>query len=84
MYRKATFRRRVDEGDNEEGLHGKEISKELVNLIFLIYQADLSFPDCSISDSLRDLLKKLLVSDPEKRIALQDVLKHNWIVQNGY
>ncbi|KAF2437832.1 serine/threonine-protein kinase-like protein [Karstenula rhodostoma CBS 690.94] len=35
-----------------------------------------------VSPEARDLIKKLLVVDPEKRIALEDVERHPWIVKH--
>ncbi|KAJ4360420.1 spindle assembly checkpoint kinase [Didymosphaeria variabile] len=35
-----------------------------------------------VSPEARDLIKKLLVLDPEKRIALEDVERHPWIVKH--
>lgn len=35
-----------------------------------------------VSPEARDLIKRLLVLDPEKRISLDDVQKHPWIVKH--
>ncbi|KAF2824221.1 kinase-like protein [Ophiobolus disseminans] len=35
-----------------------------------------------VSSEAKDLIKKLLVLDPEKRIALEDVERHPWIVKH--
>ena len=35
-----------------------------------------------VSSEARDLIKKLLVLDPEKRIALEDVEVHPWILKH--
>ncbi|KAJ9130396.1 Serine/threonine-protein kinase ssp1 [Pleurostoma richardsiae] len=34
-----------------------------------------------ISDDLHDLLKKMLIKNPEKRIRLKDVKRHSWVIQ---
>lgn len=46
-----------------------------------IKKAKYKFPDF-VSDGARNLISQLLVVDPEKRLPLEDVLKHPWIVQN--
>ncbi|KAF7703967.1 putative spindle assembly checkpoint kinase like protein [Cucumispora dikerogammari] len=43
-----------------------------------IKQTNLHFPRY-ISDDARDVLKKLLVIDPSKRLTLKQILDHNWI-----
>ncbi|KAI9671128.1 MAG: spindle assembly checkpoint kinase [Alyxoria varia] len=35
-----------------------------------------------VSAEARDLIKRLLVLDPEKRIVLEDVLRHPWIIKH--
>ncbi|KAH0787591.1 Aurora kinase A [Histomonas meleagridis] len=46
-----------------------------------IKAVDLKFPD-GISNEARDLISCLLQHDPEKRMPLSEVRKHNWIVCN--
>ncbi|XP_078034832.1 aurora kinase C [Augochlora pura] len=46
-----------------------------------IKKAQYKFPD-HVSEGARDLISKLLVVNPEKRLPLEDVLKHPWIVEN--
>lgn len=43
-----------------------------------IRAVDLTFPSY-LSEEVQDLLRKLLVKDPTKRITLKDVLNHRWI-----
>ncbi|PHH51850.1 Serine/threonine-protein kinase ark1 [Ceratocystis fimbriata CBS 114723] len=43
--------------------------------------ADMKIPSF-VSDEAKDIIQKLLVIDPEKRLPLSLVLKHPWIVQN--
>ncbi|KAJ7232851.1 other/AUR protein kinase [Mycena haematopus] len=45
-----------------------------------IAAVDLRFPS-TISDEAKDLITRLLQYDPQKRIALTEVLRHPWIVQ---
>ncbi|XP_043499573.1 aurora kinase C-like [Polistes fuscatus] len=46
-----------------------------------IKKAQYKFPDF-VSEGARDLISKLLVVNPEKRLPLEDVLTHPWIVKN--
>ncbi|KAF2965193.1 hypothetical protein GQX73_g8394 [Xylaria multiplex] len=46
-----------------------------------IARADMSIPSF-VSPEARDLIKKLLVLDPEKRIPLEQVQTHPWIVKH--
>ncbi|OQD70162.1 hypothetical protein PENDEC_c026G06666 [Penicillium decumbens] len=46
-----------------------------------ITRADMTVPSF-ISPEARDLIKKLLVLDPEKRIPLDDIQRHPWIVKH--
>lgn len=34
-----------------------------------------------VSDECKDLIKKMLVIDPQKRLTAQQVLKHDWFVK---
>ena len=38
----------------------------------------------NISDDAKDLIKKLLVADPKKRLSADEILKHPWITQQKY
>ncbi|XP_053974280.1 aurora kinase C-like [Hylaeus volcanicus] len=46
-----------------------------------IKKAQYKFPDY-VSEGARDLISKLLVVHPDRRLPLEDVLKHPWIIQN--
>ncbi|PGH17979.1 AUR protein kinase [Polytolypa hystricis UAMH7299] len=46
-----------------------------------ITRGDMSIPNF-VSPEARDLIKKLLVLDPEKRISLEDVQQHPWILKH--
>ncbi len=46
-----------------------------------ISNVDLRFP-ASVSPGARDLIKRFLVKEQSKRIALTDVAKHPWIIQH--
>jgi len=37
-----------------------------------------------LSDSLKDLINKMLDTDPDKRISLQDVLEHPWMKKHDF
>ncbi|KAJ7308550.1 kinase-like protein [Mycena albidolilacea] len=57
-----------------------EDRKSVNNTYARIARVDLKFPP-SISADAKDLISKLLVYDPQRRIALADVLRHPWIVK---
>ncbi|KAB5558304.1 serine/threonine-protein kinase [Coniochaeta sp. 2T2.1] len=46
-----------------------------------ISKADMTIPSF-VSPEARDLIKKLLVLDPEKRLPLEDVQTHPWIIKH--
>ncbi|KAM7260774.1 hypothetical protein ACFE04_026249 [Oxalis oulophora] len=49
-----------------------------------IMKIDLSFPsDPPVSDEAKDLISRLLVKDSAKRLSLQKILEHPWIVKNA-
>lgn len=54
--------------ENEEVFH--EIKNKPLNLKYLI--------ECGCSDDVRSLLSKLLNKDQEKRITIEEALKHKW------
>ncbi|KAL2014962.1 hypothetical protein VTK56DRAFT_6655 [Thermocarpiscus australiensis] len=46
-----------------------------------IARADMTIPEW-VSKEAKDLIKKLLVLDPEKRLPLEDVQNHPWIIKH--
>jgi len=46
-----------------------------------ISRVDLKFPSI-VSEDARDLIRKLLVKDPCRRMALQDLPRHPWVLRN--
>ncbi|KAK4114367.1 kinase-like protein [Canariomyces notabilis] len=46
-----------------------------------IARADMTIPEW-VSKEAKDLIKKLLVLDPEKRLPLEEVQKHPWIIKH--
>ncbi|KAK5663919.1 hypothetical protein OQA88_130 [Cercophora sp. LCS_1] len=46
-----------------------------------IARADMTIPEW-VSKEAKDLIKKLLVLDPEKRLPLEDVATHPWIIKH--
>ncbi|XP_068662558.1 serine/threonine-protein kinase Aurora-3-like [Aristolochia californica] len=49
-----------------------------------IMHIDLSFPSSpQVSTEAKDLISRLLVKDPAKRLPLQKILEHPWIVENA-
>mmetsp|Transcript_27141 Transcript_27141/g.51297 ORF Transcript_27141/g.51297 Transcript_27141/m.51297 type:complete len:359 (-) Transcript_27141:338-1414(-) len=48
-----------------------------------ISRVDLTFPEGAATPEARDLIARLLQKDPRKRIPLDQVLTHSWIVKNA-
>ncbi|XP_072955586.1 serine/threonine-protein kinase Aurora-3-like [Typha angustifolia] len=49
-----------------------------------IVQVDLKFPSTHcVSVEAKDLIRKLLVKDSSKRLSIQEILKHPWILRNA-
>lgn len=44
---------------------------------------DFEFPDSYVSEEAKDLINKLLVSDPEKRFGINQIKTHRWITQKS-
>ncbi|KAL3651909.1 hypothetical protein CASFOL_004911 [Castilleja foliolosa] len=50
-----------------------------------IINVDLSFPSThGVTDEAKDLICKLLVKDSSKRLSLEKILEHPWIVKNAH
>ncbi|XP_038709523.1 serine/threonine-protein kinase Aurora-3 isoform X2 [Tripterygium wilfordii] len=49
-----------------------------------IVEVDLSFPSThSVSAEAKDIISRLLVKDSSKRLSLQKILEHPWIIKNA-
>ncbi|KFK37341.1 hypothetical protein AALP_AA4G243900 [Arabis alpina] len=49
-----------------------------------IVKIDLSFPPTpNVSEEAKNLISQLLVKDPSKRLSIQKILEHPWIVKNA-
>ena len=47
-----------------------------------ISRVDLRFPQKPVvSDDAKDLIRRLLIKDPKKRLALKEIPKHPWVVR---
>mmetsp|Transcript_19138 Transcript_19138/g.50781 ORF Transcript_19138/g.50781 Transcript_19138/m.50781 type:complete len:95 (+) Transcript_19138:155-439(+) len=46
-----------------------------------IAAVDLKFPS-GVDGKAQDLIRRLLVRDPTRRLGLKEVLKHPWVVEN--
>ncbi len=56
-------------------------------LFDLIKKGDYDFPSPywdDVSEEAKDLIKNLLIIDPNKRISSDDILKHKWLSNNTY
>jgi serine/threonine-protein kinase SRK2 len=68
------FRRRED-----DGLHAQERMEALLRRIEAV---EYSFPvNIALSDEVKDLISRLLVSDPQRRATLADVMQHPWFLK---
>ena len=47
-----------------------------------IKKVDLKFPD-HVTDQARDLISRILVLDPKKRLSLDEIANHSWILENA-
>ena len=61
--------------------HSPFYAKEIKNIKIKIKEHNIEFDD-NISYNCRDLIKKLLNSNPEKRFKLKDICKHPFIIEN--
>jgi serine/threonine protein kinase len=55
-------------------------------LFALIISANFTFPDpywTDVSESAKDLVRKLLVVDPKKRLTAEEILRHEWMVEEA-
>jgi len=52
---------------------------QTINAIYDISGSDWA----DISDSAKDLVKRMMCADPKKRITVQEALEHSWITNNG-
>ncbi|XP_057949481.1 serine/threonine-protein kinase Aurora-3 [Malania oleifera] len=48
-----------------------------------IMKIDLSFPSTHVSAEAKNLISRLLVKDSSKRLSLQKILEHPWIIKNA-
>lgn len=57
----------------------------LVQVLQRVIKADFAFPtDIPVSAECKDLISKILVVDPEKRLTVQQIQQHPWSVPCGY
>ncbi|KAK3149240.1 hypothetical protein QOZ80_3AG0214780 [Eleusine coracana subsp. coracana] len=69
-----------------EFLYGKPPfeAEEQDDTLRRIVNVDLTFPSTHyVSPQAKDLISKLLVKDSDKRLSLQDIMRHPWIVKNA-
>ncbi|RLV91837.1 Serine/threonine-protein kinase KIN4 [Spathaspora sp. JA1] len=64
-----------DDPENEDG-------SDIVRLYHYICKTPLTFPEY-ISPLARDLLRKLIVPDPKKRISMDEVKNHPWLIAHS-
>ncbi|KAK6893635.1 Fatty acyl-CoA synthetase and RNA processing-associated kinase 1 [Candida tropicalis] len=60
-----------DDPDNEDGA-------DIIKLYHYICKTPLTFPEY-VSPLARDLLRKIIVSDPKKRIGIDEIRNHPWL-----
>lgn len=64
-----------DDAENEDGA-------DIVRLYNYICSTPLTFPEY-VSPLARDLLRKIIVSDPEKRISMNEIRAHPWLAPHA-
>lgn len=64
-----------DDAENEDGA-------DIVRLYNYICSSPLTFPEY-VSPLARDLLRKIIVSDPERRIGMDEIRKHPWLAPHA-
>lgn len=64
-----------DDAENED-------SADIVRLYHYICSTPLTFPEY-VSPLARDLLRKIIVSDPEKRIGMDEIRNHPWLAPHA-
>lgn len=57
------------------------IAKKIEDLYTVIRTQEVKFPN-KMSASLKDLLRGMLIKDPEERFSISRVMVHEWIVTN--
>lgn len=56
-----------------------EASEMVVQVLQRVIKADFSFPhNIHVSEECKDLISKILVVDPEKRLTVQQIQQHPW------
>lgn len=64
-----------DDAENEDGA-------DIVRLYNYICSTPLTFPEY-VSPLARDLLRKIIVSDPEKRMSMNEIRSHPWLAPHA-
>lgn len=64
-----------DDAENEDGA-------DIVRLYHYICSTPLTFPEY-VSPLARDLLRRIIVSDPEKRIGMDEIRSHPWLAPHA-
>lgn len=51
-------------------------------MVLVDAQVDYSFPSSvAVSPECKDLLARILIADPDKRITVQQILRHPWYIK---
>ena len=61
-------------------------AQNITDLHKLILKGDFDFPVESVSAEVKDLVQKMIVLDPSKRISIPQMLNHPWVadVEKGF
>ncbi|KAM7262345.1 hypothetical protein ACFE04_021422 [Oxalis oulophora] len=72
------------EAESQKDTFRREKIRNGVFDLYLIVKVDLSFPSTpSVSVEAKNLISQLLVKDSTKRLPLNKILDHPWIVKNA-
>ena len=55
----------------------------ITDLHKLILKCDFEFPVDTVSDSVKDLVRKMLILNPAERISIPSMLNHPWVSDMG-
>jgi [calcium/calmodulin-dependent protein kinase] kinase len=60
------------------------MAQNQIQLAHQIQHIELAFPtELELDPHLKNLLRRMLQKDPEKRIRLEDIIEHDWVTNEG-
>eukprot|EP00770_Monocercomonoides_exilis_P011477 MONOS_11422.1-p1 / transcript=MONOS_11422.1 / gene=MONOS_11422 / organism=Monocercomonoides_exilis_PA203 / gene_product=calcium / transcript_product=calcium / location=Mono_scaffold00572:32081-37833(+) / protein_length=1750 / sequence_SO=supercontig / SO=protein_coding / is_pseudo=false len=74
--------RPISSENEEEAMPGRMLSDSFDKKLKMIVAQDKERA-CNLSKEVKDLLRRLLEKNPDKRIAIKEIMDHDWITQHG-